>query len=347
MQEAGRLAADGLGAAFAKVLQHEPDTDTLLVRGGVGWRPGVIGVARLPPGATSPAGYAFATGRPSFSNDLAADHRFGMPPLLRDHGVRREVNVVIRGDGLPFGVLEVDDTEVGDFSEHDISFLEALANTLGLALERDRADAAREALLAEQGNLLAEVHHRVKNSLQLVYTVLNLQAQDAEDEVAARLLELSALRVLTIGAVHEQLYLSDQFDNVEMSQYLVGLVQALREGLAELGAAGRSVSLEASKGMNWPPKRAQAVGLVLTELVTNALKYGEGPVRIRFAADARKASLEVEDGGRGVPPDFDPKASTGLGMRIVQTLLREHGGVLRLAGSACFVADFPDLPAGP
>jgi len=55
---------------------------------------------------------------------------------------------VIRGDGPPFGVLEVDDTQAGDFSENDISFLEALANTLGLALERDHADAAREALLA-------------------------------------------------------------------------------------------------------------------------------------------------------------------------------------------------------
>jgi len=111
------------------------------------------------------------------------------------------------------------------------------------------------------------VLHRVKHSLQLVYTVLNLQARDAEDKTAERQVEPSALRVLTIGAVHEQLYLSDHFDNVEMSHYLLGLVQALRKALAELGAAGRSVSLEASKGTSWPPKRAQALGLVLTELV--------------------------------------------------------------------------------
>jgi len=74
----------------------------------------------------------------------------------------------------------VDDTGDGAFSADDVHFLEALANTLGLALERGGRAAERERLLAEWGNLLAEVHHRVKNSLQLVHTVLTLQAGEAE-----------------------------------------------------------------------------------------------------------------------------------------------------------------------
>ncbi len=347
MQEAARLAADGLGAAFAKMLEHEPAGGTLAVRAGVGWRPGVVGHARLPPGATSPAGYAFATGAPTVSNDLAADHRFGVPPLLADHGVRREVNVVVRGDGPPFGVLEVDDTTDGAFSADDVHFLEALANTLGLALERGRAGAERERLLAERGNLLAEVHHRVKNSLQLVHTVLTLQAQEAEDAAARRLLEVSALRVMTIAAVHERLYQGERFDAVEMRGYLLGLVEALRGGLAGL-APGRAVSLEAKAGAFWPPKRAQALGLVLAELVTTALKYGGGEVRVRFAAAAPPAAarLEVEDEGPGLAPGFDPmRGGGGLGLRIVAALLREQGGALRAAAGAAgarFVAEFPE-----
>jgi omega-6 fatty acid desaturase (delta-12 desaturase) len=345
MQEAARLAADGLGAAFAKVLEHEPAGDTLVVRAGIGWRPGVVEHVRFPPGATSPAGYAFATGAPTFSNDLAADHRFGLPPLLADHSVRREVNVVVRGDGPPFGVLEVDDTADGAFSADDVHFLEALANTLGLALERGRVGAERERLLDERGNLLAEVHHRVKNSLQLVHTVLTLQVHEA-DASSRKLLELSAMRVMTIAAVHERLYQGDRFDAVEMHGYLLGLIEALRAGLAEL-TPGKSVSLEAEVGAYWPPKRAQALGLVLAELVTNALKYGSGEVRVRFTAATSRAEarLEVEDEGPGLPPDFDMTRQGGLGLRIAMTLLREQGGALMaVAGTAGarFVAEFPE-----
>jgi two-component sensor histidine kinase len=343
MQEAARLAAKGLGAGFSKVLEHEAGTDMLLLRAGIGWRDGAIGVVRLPPGATSPAGYAFATGAPTVSNDLSADHRFGLPPLLADHGIRREVNVVIRGEGPPFGVLEVDDTAPGLFSSADISFLEALANTLGLALERKRDIAERERLLAERGLLLAEVHHRVRNSLQLVHTVLTLQANDAEDAEARRLLDLSALRVMTIAAVHERLYQGERFDAVEMRGYMLSLIEALRAGLVAL-APGRSVALEAETGAFWPPQRAQVLGMVLAELVTNALKYGSGEIRVRFAVSDMIGRLEVEDDGAGLPEGFEPQSGGGLGMRIVRELLRGQGGRLTVvpgATGAYLRADFP------
>jgi two-component sensor histidine kinase len=197
----------------------------------------------------------------------------------------------------------------------------------------------------ERGNLLAEVHHRVKNSLQLVHTVLMLQAHEA-DAASRNLLELSAMRVMTIAVVHERLYQGDRFDAVEMHGYLLGLIEALRAGLAEL-TPGKSVSLEAGAGAYWPPKRAQALGLVLAELVTNALKYGSGKVRVRFTAATSQAGarLEVEDEGPGLPPDFDLARQGGLGLRIATTLLREHGGALRaVAGTAGarFVAEFPE-----
>lgn len=346
LQEAARLAADGLGTTLSKVLEHDAATDTLLVRAGIGWRDGVVGVASFPPGATSPAGYAFASGTPTFSNDLTADHRFGMPKILSDHGARREVNVVIRGDGPAFGVLEVDDTKDGEFSAHDVAFMEALANTLGLALERMRIAADRERLLLERGTMLVEVHHRVKNSLQLVHTVLSLQANEAEDAATRELLELSAMRVMTIASVHEQLYQGERFDAIEMRAYLLGLVDALRGGLTGLSPA-RSVALDAAPGLLWPPRRAQALGLVLAELVNNAVKYGGGVVQVRFAAATAPpgARLEVQDSGSGLAPGFDLTQATGLGLRIVAALLREQGGGLRVApgpGGTCFVAEFPD-----
>lgn len=352
MQEAARLAAEGLNASFAKVLEHEPGTDTLIVRAGVGWGPGVIDHVRFPPGATSPAGYAFAMGVPTFSNDLSTDHRFGLPKLLADNGIRREVNVVISGEtGPPFGILEVDDTADGVFSDDDIYYLESLANTLGLALERDRLNADRDRLLEERGVLLSEVHHRVKNSLQLVYTVLTLQAKDAGDATTRALLELSAMRVLTIATVHERLYQGDSFDTVEMQAYLLGLVEALRAGLRDI-EPGRSISLDAGPGTFWPPRRAQALGLILTELVTNALKYGKGEVRVRFARTVPPdgARLEVEDDGK--PPERDTgRSGDGVGLRIVRALLDEHSGTLSFVSrpdGTHVVAEFaPETTAVP
>lgn len=347
MNEAARIAADGLCASFSKILEHEPATDTLIVRAGVGWADGVVDHVRLPPGKTSPAGYAFAMGVPTFSNDLANDHRFGIPKLLLDYGIKREINVVISGDdGPPFGVLEVDDTADGIFSADDIHFLQALANTLGLALERDRATAERERLLNERGVLLAEVHHRVKNSLQLVHTVLTLEAREAKDAVTRGVLELSAMRVMTIATVHERLYRSETFNEVEMQAYIVGLVEAIRDSIRDL-APGRSVKLDVESGTYWPPRRAQALGLILTELVTNAFKYGRGDVRIRFAvADDRSGDrLEVADDGGHV--DMDTFGSQdGVGLKIIRALLQEHSGSLSLvqgAGGAHFIAEFPPV----
>ncbi len=351
MREAARVAAEGLGAPCSKVLEYEPATDTLIVRAGVGWSDGVIDHVRLPPGATSPAGYAFAMGVPTFSNDLSADHRFGVPELLRNHGIRREINVVICGDtGPPFGVLEVDDTADGQYSEDDIHFLEALANTLGLSLERDRATAERERLLNERGLLPAEVHHRVKNSLQLVHTVLTLEASGAKDASTRSLLELSAMRVMTIASVHEQLYQGQNFDEIEMGAYLVGLVDALRAGLQGLAPA-RSVRLEVASGTYWPPRRAQALGLILTELVTNALKYGRGEVRIRFTASDGRSGDRLEVQNESDPLHADAiRGSDGVGLRIIRALLQEHRGALthdQRADGAHFVAEFSPSEASP
>jgi two-component sensor histidine kinase len=136
------------------------------------------------------------------------------------------------------------------------------------------------------------------------------------------------MRVLTIATVHERLYQGDSFDTIEMKTYLLRLVEALRSGLSDI-EPGRSISLDVGPGTYWPPRRAQALGLILTELVTNALKYGKGGIRIRFAGTVPPdgARLEVEDDGK--PPEHDAaRSGDGVGLRIVRALLDEHSGTL-------------------
>jgi two-component sensor histidine kinase len=358
LAEAARHAAEGLGAPLSKVLEHLPNEDALLVRAGVGWREGVVGAARLRTDTASPAGFALRTGQPVVSDHGAGEARFRTPALVSEHGARRSVNVVVRGAGEPFGVLEADTRDTRDFSVYDVAFLQALAHTLGLAVDRERERTEREALLAEKELLVQEAHHRVKNGLQMVQSVLSLQARAEADPKVRGRLEQTAQRVRTIAAVHERLYRAadeaageGQAGLVEVSSYLELLTADLRAALAARSpgpGAGRKLLLEADAAA-WPAAEVAALGLVLTELVTNAFKHGRGRVAVAFrhpSTGDSPATLAVGDEGPGPPEGFDPAAPTvgGLGMRLVMRLLRARRGrleVVRGSGGTRFVAVFP------
>jgi PAS domain S-box-containing protein len=158
LQEATRLCAEGLRAPLCKALEWVPGPDGedgLIVRAGVGWAPGVVGRAFVGTDLASPAGYALKTGEPVISNHLSAEPRFRTPQLMIEHGVRSAINVIIRGDGGPFGVLEADSREEGKFDTADVAFLQGFANLLGSAIDRARVEAAYHER-NEQQNLMLE-----------------------------------------------------------------------------------------------------------------------------------------------------------------------------------------------
>ena len=133
------LAAEGLEAEYCKILEFIPSDNRLLVRAGVGWNEGVVGVATVGADMASPAGFALHTGKPVISNHLENEQRFRTPELLVEHGIRRAMNVILQGDNAPFGVLEVDSRSPGEFGKHDVAFLQGTANILGMAIEQQRS----------------------------------------------------------------------------------------------------------------------------------------------------------------------------------------------------------------
>ncbi len=342
LDAAARIAAEGLGAPMAKVLRYRPGEDSLLVLAGVGLRPGVVGRERLGTGLASPAGYALMTGSAVISNHLAEEERFRIPALMVEHGVRRAVNVVVRGQREPFGVLEVDSRDPGQFSERDVVFMDALAGVLGLAVDRGADLAQREALLRDKDLLMQEVHHRVRNSLFLVQSLLRQQIRAAALPEVRDELEQAIRRVSSIAAVHRQLYSGDSLGRIMAGEYLGSLLRDMAASAPE-----RTVRLDAPPNLAWSADRATTCGLIVTELVINALKYGRGTVAVRVEAGADEAdSIAVEDEGPGPPPGFDTATSTGLGMRILRALLRGGGFDLdRSAGHSRFVARLPAAPA--
>ncbi|HEX2459389.1 MAG TPA: GAF domain-containing protein, partial [Vicinamibacterales bacterium] len=136
LQQACKLAADGLGIQQAKVLELLPYDRGLLVRAGVGWGPEVVGKAIIGADGGSPAGYALRTGEAVISEDLSRESRFKIPPVLQQHGIKSAINVLIQGDRQPFGVLEVDSRRLYRFTRGDADFLQSCANRVASAIDR-------------------------------------------------------------------------------------------------------------------------------------------------------------------------------------------------------------------
>jgi len=320
LNQTARLTAEGLEAEYCKVMQYLPEEKRLLVRAGVGWGKDVVGKASVGVDLASPAGFALRTGKPVISNHLENEERFRTPELLVEYGIRRAMNVILQGDGSPFGVLEVDSRSEGEFNEHDIAFLQGAANILGMAIERQRYERNLKAAVDRHEVLLGEINHRVKNSLQVVASVLQLQSTAVENtEVRARLAEASS-RIMAVGRAYERLAYDGQLEKIDIGVYLRSVVTDLRATMQKC-----KLSFEAPEGILLSATRAIPLALIINELVTNAAKYaypgGGGPIWVEIVENEKRGVVvSVRDEGVGIPSEFDPAKSKKLGTRLIKAL---------------------------
>jgi PAS domain S-box-containing protein len=192
--------------------------------------------------------------------------------------------------------------------------------------EREEALARVEAALADREVLIQEVHHRVKNNLQMVCGLLEMQSSVLESPAREALRE-SVARVRAMAIVHEMLYSHDDLSSIDLGSYARSMVTQLRDAVAadaELSFALEPVQL--------PMARAIPCGLILSELVTNALKHGrsaDGRCRLDLAVVRTDGGflLRVSDSGPGVPGGLKAKPRS-LGARVVQALVKQLGGTL-------------------
>ncbi len=334
LQRATELCAQGLETPFAKVLEYMPEEKRLLVSAGVGWGPETIGQVSLGVDLESPAGYAFHTGQIVISNHLQEETRFRTPKLLSDQGIKRAINVLIArgGEGhLPFGVLEVDSADSGQFDLADADFLAGFAGLLGIAIERQQADAELQKALEHQAMLTREMSHRVKNSLASVVGLLRVQSRSAQSEEVQNALKDAASRITTIAQVHDHLWRSTRIGFVDIADFAGELCRKLQETLA------CKIDCDFDHLMI-PADKAIPLGLLINELVTNAAKhaYSDKSGEILVGGEGRGAELHVvvADQGVGLPADFDmdqPRAS--LGFKVIKSLLTQLNGRIAFASN--------------
>jgi two-component sensor histidine kinase len=331
LQEAAAEAARSLDVSFVKVLEYLADEKCLLVRAGVGWGEGVIGQARIGADIESPAGYALQTGRPVISNELHKEERFRIPALLREHGVKSAANVIIKTKATIFGVLEADSREPRVFTEDDVKFLQGYATLLAFAIEQARLSDANGQLAAQHELLLQELQHRIKNNNQSLLSLIHLQLAGVTNLEAREQLQKIESRIRALSFVNSQLQVGARANVVDLGQYLMAIVSSLFNFQKDAGADVKLTTQIAQVEIS--TQRAQAIGLILNEFLTNSFKYaftgGTGTFTLVLTHRDGWAKMIMADDGPGIPED----ATAGLGHSLIDVLTKQ------LEGEASWASD--------
>ncbi|MBI3947261.1 MAG: PAS domain S-box protein [Armatimonadetes bacterium] len=158
MEQAAAVVAQALDTEYSELLGLQPDGDTLVLRAGVGWGEGLVGRATVGAGKDSQGGYTLLASAPVVVEDLGTETRFTGSPLLRDHGVISGISVMILGTPRPFGVLGAHTRTRRVFGADDVHFIQGVANLVGLAIERERADEVLRHAERRFRNLVEEIN---------------------------------------------------------------------------------------------------------------------------------------------------------------------------------------------
>lgn len=187
--------------------------------------------------------------------------------------------------------------------------------------------------LKEKEVLLKEVHHRVKNNLQVISSILNLQSSYVRDEGTLQILRESQNRIKSMSFIHESLYQTKNFSSVNFSEYIYNLSKNLVHSYQVFGDL---VELDFQLGdVQLNLDQSIPCGLIVNELVSNALKYAfkdgvKGRIIIELVESGKQVQLRVEDNGCGLPPGFDPMSTETLGLQLVATLVEQLDGKMLL-----------------
>jgi len=236
-------------------------------------------------------------------------------PIRRTDGTRR----LLRVNAAPLGLT------VGPYLGASVIFRDIT--------DELRANEALNELVKRKETLMRELQHRVKNSLAIVSSLIGIAMSELADEKAIGVLEDTRSRIDSMSGIYERLYLTESVESLDFGTYLEGLTKSIFEAfMPDPARIGLEVEVE---HLELDTKRAIALGLIVNELCTNAVKYafpGErgGTIRVGLEVAVDIVRVEVSDDGIGIDPDL-PERSTSMGMSLIKLLVeKELGGSLHV-----------------
>ena len=216
--------------------------------------------------------------------------------------------------------------------------------------ERVEAEEQIKRSLQDKEILLKEIHHRVKNNLQIISSLLNLQSEFLSDRRGTEMFRESQNRVKSMALIHEKLYLSDDLARLDYADYVQSLATSLFQSYGVSPGVGLSVSVA---GVSLGIDQAIPCGLIINELVSNSLKHafpgGTGTLSIDLCQTGQCITLAVSDDGIGLADDVDVHTTGSLGLKLVNILVGQLAGTVRVdrgAGTR-FTIEFERRAAGP
>ncbi|MDI6881694.1 MAG: PAS domain S-box protein [Methanothermobacter sp.] len=267
----------------------------------------------------------------------------GLPEhvTLKRRGKKRILRIPLRFQENVEGVIEAHTSKKVPRME----FIRLFANEINEAISRIITQKSLKESLQKKEVLLREVHHRVKNNLQIITSLLSLQAKYCGSEEAKSIIADSQGRIKSLALVHEKLYKTETIAHISSREYLEGLVrdiinfQAPRPIRIRLETDIDDIPLEMDKCI--------PLGIITNELVMNSLKHAfpeeEGIITVEFKCRGDKCNLEVSDNGRGLPEDFDIERLSSLGLQLVLGLVKQLDGQIGIESDdgTSFSIEFP------
>ncbi|PKD42878.1 histidine kinase dimerization/phosphoacceptor domain -containing protein [Rhodohalobacter barkolensis] len=274
------------------------------------------------------AGWVVSQKRPYLTNNPAeSEHFYG--ELAEGFKTRNIICVpLINRENKVIGVMQaLNRRDNHEFTSRDIPVMQALASHVTCAIERTRLIDRLHERLKQKDTLIAEIHHRIKNNLQVILSIVENESLDLEKSKAKDVLDDVGHRIRSMAKLHEMLSEKNLSNRVELGKYLKQLSQTIEETMSSILY---NVKLELkSEKIEVRQDQALLCGLILNELLINIYKHafieddGEGQIEITLKKLNGEALLEVSDNGVGLPEDFQFEKRESIGMWIVEELLKK------------------------
>jgi two-component sensor histidine kinase len=268
----------------------------------------------------SVAGRAVLEGQVLTILDVKRAPKYRFPDIAEKEGLCSMVCIPLISRERAIGVLNCYTSRPKVFSQEEIHTLQTVANQAAIAIEN--------AKLMVRSAIIQEMHHRVKNSLQTVASLLRIQMHRKGEGTMEEMLRESINRIISIAAVHDLLS-REELDQVNLKEIAETILTLTARSLLDPSRQVRTRVL--GDDISLPSSKAASIALILNELIQNAVEHGFRQARgerleVRIARQGTAVRVEVVNDGDPLPPDFDPRQSDSLGLQIVLSLTQNDLG---------------------